>query len=65
MDDGLKIDLSPVQLAAAFADKTVTEAETASNRLFGGLAHIMAYGCNCVVLRTAPTGLTNAKLPLS
>ncbi|MDF7648955.1 hypothetical protein PUG42_10395 [Erwiniaceae bacterium L1_54_3] len=27
MDDGLKIAMSPVQLAAAFADKTVTESE--------------------------------------
>jgi hypothetical protein len=65
MDDGLKIALSPVQLATAFADKTVTEAETASKRLFGGLAHIMTHGCNCAVLRTEPTGLTNEKLPLS
>lgn len=36
MDDGIKIAMSPVQLAAALSDKTVTEAETMSNRLLGG-----------------------------
>lgn len=38
MDDGIKIVMSPVQLAAALSDKSVTEGETLSNRLYGGLA---------------------------
>lgn len=38
MDDGgMRIVMSPVQLAAVLSDKTVTEAETLSNRLPGGL----------------------------
>lgn len=36
--DGFKVVLSPVQLAAVMSDKTLTEGETLSNRLFGGLA---------------------------
>lgn len=41
MDDGLKIVLSPVQLAAALSDNSVNESETMSNRLMGGLGLIM------------------------
>lgn len=37
MDDGIKIAMSPVQLTAALSDKTVTEGETLSNRLYGGV----------------------------
>ncbi|MCA4823930.1 MAG: hypothetical protein KJJ56_11075 [Serratia rubidaea] len=36
-EEGLNIVLSPVQLAAAMSDRSVTEGETLSNRLFGGL----------------------------
>ncbi|QHA88129.1 RNase A-like domain-containing protein [Serratia rhizosphaerae] len=36
-EEGLRVVLSPVQLAAAMSDKNVTEGETLSNRLFGGL----------------------------
>ncbi|MFC3948810.1 RNase A-like domain-containing protein [Serratia entomophila] len=35
--EGLRIALSPVQLAAVMSDSTVTEGETWSNRLMGGL----------------------------
>lgn len=41
MDDGIKIVMSPVQLAAALSDKSVTEGETLSNRLYGGLGLVM------------------------
>ncbi len=37
MDDGIKIMMSPVQLTAVISDKTVTEGETLSNRLYGWL----------------------------
>jgi len=33
MDDGIKIVMSPVQLAAALSDKSITEGETLSSRL--------------------------------
>ncbi|QKJ86307.1 hypothetical protein PMPD1_1348 [Paramixta manurensis] len=36
-DNGLKMVMSPVQLAAVLSDKSVTEGETLSNRLYGGL----------------------------
>lgn len=41
MDDGIKVVMSPIQLAAALSDKSVTEGETFSNRLYGGLGLIM------------------------
>lgn len=42
MDDGgMRIVMSPVQLAAVLSDKTVTEAETLSNRLLGGLGVLL------------------------
>ena len=37
MDDDIKIMMSPVQLTAALSDETVTEGESLSNRLYGGL----------------------------
>ncbi|HEP1045032.1 TPA: RNase A-like domain-containing protein [Serratia marcescens] len=36
-NEGLQVALSPVQLAAVISDSTVTEGETWSNRLMGGL----------------------------
>lgn len=36
-EEGLRVVLSPVQLAAVMSDRSVTEGETLSNRLFGGL----------------------------
>lgn len=38
IEEGLRVVLSPVQLAAIMSDKSVTEGEILSNRLFGGLA---------------------------
>lgn len=37
-ESGMTVVMSPVQLAAVLSDKSVTEAETLSNRLLGGLA---------------------------
>ncbi|WP_324129944.1 hypothetical protein [Erwinia psidii] len=36
-NNGLKIVLSPVHLAAVLSDKSISESETLSNRLWGGL----------------------------
>ena len=64
MDDGIKIAMSPVQLAAALSDKTVTEAETMSNSLPGGLGLIMGSlelaGATALCIAPEPTGLTKA-----
>ena len=35
--DGLTVTISPVQMAAILRGKTVSEGETMSNRLWGGL----------------------------
>ncbi|EMJ5882931.1 hypothetical protein HV357_01340 [Enterobacter cloacae] len=35
-EGGMTVVMSPVQLAAVLSDKSVTEAETLSNRLLGG-----------------------------
>lgn len=64
MDDGLKIVLSPVQLAAALSDKSVTESEKMSNRLMGGLGLVMGTlelaGATALCMAPEPTGLTKA-----
>ncbi|MDC6108513.1 RNase A-like domain-containing protein [Serratia rubidaea] len=64
MDDGVKIVMSPVQLAAALADKSVTEGETLSNRLYGGLGLVMGTlelaGATALCMVPEPTGLTKA-----
>lgn len=63
-DDGLKIALSPVQMAAVLSDKSISEGETLSNRLFGGLGlaggvvEMFGAGAMCVV--PEPTMLTKA-----
>lgn len=64
MDDGLKIVLSPVQLAATLSDATVTEAETWSNRILGGIGVVMGAaelaGATALCIVPEPTGLTKA-----
>ncbi len=64
MDDGIKVVMSPVQLAAALSDKSVTEGETLSNRLYGGLGLIMGAlelaGATALCIAPEPTGLTKA-----
>ncbi|GAL60263.1 RNase A-like domain-containing protein [Pseudescherichia vulneris] len=64
MDDGIKVVMSPVQLAAALSDKSVTEGETLSNRLYGGLGLIMGTlelaGATALCIAPEPTGLTKA-----
>ncbi|QKJ86263.1 hypothetical protein PMPD1_1302 [Paramixta manurensis] len=62
MDDGLKVVMSPVQLAAVLSDRTVTESETMSNRLLGGLDLLMGSlelaGATALCLVPEPTGFT-------
>lgn len=64
MDTGLQFAISPVQLAAVLADRTLTEAETLSNRLLGGLdlalgaAELAGATALCIV--PDPTMLTKA-----
>jgi len=65
MDDGgISIVMSPVQLAAVLSDKTVTEAETLSNRLLGGLGVLLGgvemAGAATLCIAPEPTGLTKA-----
>ncbi|QTF08421.1 hypothetical protein HC231_11250 [Brenneria izadpanahii] len=61
---GIRIALSPVQLAAVLSDKSVSEGEILSNRLWGGLglvggvAEMFGAGVMCVV--PEPTMLTKA-----
>ncbi|QKJ88603.1 hypothetical protein PMPD1_3689 [Paramixta manurensis] len=63
-DNGLVIALSPVQMAAVLSDKSISEGETLSNRLFGGLGlaggvvEMFGAGAMCVV--PEPTMLTKA-----
>ncbi len=63
-DGGITIVMSPVQLAAVLSDKTVTEAETLSNRLIGGLGVILGAvemaGAAALCIAPEPTGLTKA-----
>lgn len=64
MDNGLRIAMSPVQLAAVLSDKTVTESESMSNRLMGGLDLFMSglemAGATALCMAPEPTGLTKA-----
>nr|CBX82219.1 hypothetical protein EAIL5_3399 [Erwinia amylovora ATCC BAA-2158] len=62
MDNCLQIAMSPVQLAAVISDKSVTESETMSNRLIGGLDLLMGSielaGATALCIAPEPTGLT-------
>lgn len=64
MDNGFQIAMSPVQLAAVLSDKSVTESETMSNRLLGGLDLLMGSlelaGATALCMAPEPTGLTKA-----
>lgn len=64
MDDGLKIVMSPVQLAATLSDKSVTKGETLGNCLYGGLRLVMdaleLAGATGLCMVPEPTGLTKA-----
>lgn len=63
-EKGVRIALSPVQLAAVLSDRSVSEGETTSNRIFGGLGlaggviELFGAGALCVV--PEPTMLTKA-----
>ncbi|MEW5290310.1 RNase A-like domain-containing protein [Erwinia papayae] len=62
IDNDMRIVMSPVQLAAVLSDKTVTESDTITNRLMGGLDLIMGTlemaGATALCLAPEPTGLT-------
>lgn len=63
-DEGMKIVLSPVQLAALLSDKSVSEGETLSNRLYGGLGLaggiVEMFGAGAMCIVPEPTMLTKA-----
>lgn len=63
-ESGMSVVMSPVQLAAVLSDKSVTEAETLSNRLLGGLGVLLGAvemaGATTLCIAPEPTGLTKA-----
>jgi len=63
-EGGMTVVMSPVQLAAVLSDKSVTEAETLSNRLLGGLGVLLGAvemaGATALCIAPEPTGLTKA-----
>ncbi|MEE4485146.1 RNase A-like domain-containing protein [Serratia ficaria] len=63
-NEGMRVVLSPVQLAAVMSDKSVTEGETLSNRLYGGLnlagGVIELIGAGALCYAPDPTFLTKA-----
>ncbi|NHB95836.1 RNase A-like domain-containing protein [Photorhabdus stackebrandtii] len=63
-ENGLRIVLSPVQLAAILSDNTVTEEETWSNRILGGAGLaagvVELIGAGGLCLAPDPTTLTKA-----
>lgn len=63
-DEGLTITLSPVQMAAILRSKTISEAETMSNRLWGGLGVISGvaemFGAGVLCIVPEPTMLSKA-----
>ena len=62
--DGIRIALSPAQLAATLSDKSISEGETLSNRLWGGLGVIGGvvemFGAGVMCAAPDPTMLTKA-----
>ncbi|QTF09956.1 hypothetical protein HC231_20065 [Brenneria izadpanahii] len=63
-NSGVRIALSPVQLAAVLSDKSVSEGETLSNRLWGGLGLaggvVEMFGAGVMCIVPEPTMLTKA-----
>lgn len=61
-NNGVRIALSPVQLAAILSDKSVSEGETMSNRLWGGVdllgGVIEMFGAGVMCIAPEPTSLT-------
>ncbi|MBH3072473.1 hypothetical protein I5M92_20590 [Serratia marcescens] len=61
-EEGLLVVFSPVQLAAVMSDRSVTEGETLSNRLFGGLGLaggvVELIGAGAMCYAPEPTFLT-------
>lgn len=62
MTEGLIVALTPVQLAAVISDKSVTEDETLSNRVWGSLDFVLGVaemaGAATLCAVPEPTGLT-------
>ncbi|WP_416414116.1 RNase A-like domain-containing protein [Pantoea sp. App145] len=61
---GIKVALSPVQMAAVLSDKSISAGETLSNRLFGGLGLaggvVEMFGAGAMCIVPEPTMLTKA-----
>ncbi|PTA87237.1 hypothetical protein CWM66_27215 [Kosakonia sp. H7A] len=61
---GLRVAMSPVQMAAVLSDRSISEGETLSNRLYGGLGlaggvvEMLGAGALCIV--PEPTMITKA-----
>ncbi|QTF06959.1 hypothetical protein HC231_02670 [Brenneria izadpanahii] len=64
MSEGISIVLSPVQLAAVLSDGTLSEAETLTNRILGGVGILFGgielAGATALCLVPEPTGFTKA-----
>jgi hypothetical protein len=63
-DEGITVILSPVQMAAIISGQSITEQETVSNRLWGGLklvgGALEMVGAGALWLAPEPTMLTKA-----
>ncbi|MDI9221749.1 hypothetical protein QMZ30_12650 [Pantoea sp. EA-12] len=63
-DNGLRVALSPVQMAAVLSDRTVSEGETLSNRIYGGLnlagGVVEMFGASAMCVVPEPTMLSKA-----
>ena len=63
-DEGLTVTLSPVQMAAILHGKTISEGETMSNRLWGGLGVVSGvvemFGAGVLCVVPEPTMLSKA-----
>ncbi|MFZ4834804.1 RNase A-like domain-containing protein [Rouxiella sp. Mn2063] len=62
MDNGIKIVMFPVQLAAVMSDETVTEGQTFTNRIWGGVGFLGGVlelaGASALCMVPEPTGIT-------
>ena len=63
-EEGISIAISPVQMAAILHRKTVSEGETWSNRLWGGLSLVggvvESFGAGALFVVPDPTMLSKA-----
>lgn len=63
-EKGIRIALSPVQMSAVLSNKNVSEGETATNRIYGGLGLaggvVEMFGAGAMCIVPEPTMLTKA-----